>query len=307
MSVVNTEKKAVFRQMCNCALLSGSHFADKCAQEAKRKEWAQRASAKKQKQLERDEKNAARQQEWQARQEKREQDPEWQRRHAAYLRYQAKRDAEAKAQADREAAEAKAAAQWEADQRLKAQRKAHQQMLAKLEADRQKAQQDAADEQKAQQEAADEQKAKLGKGKGNGPPKAADEQSAQADLDDWAAPQPGPFLKSWTDEPSDDASTVASETSHVPKVQPVAAAVHRGPVVRYFYKEEARRLQKVKAALAELYWLQKQVDAGKKCELDRSQFAKIHGKHAQKRLKELEESDVLKMERAGYQLRDKYY
>lgn len=224
----------------------------------------------------------ARQEEWRARQEQREQDPEWQRRHDAYLRRQAKRDAEAKAEADRKAAEAKA----QADQRLKAKREAHQQLLAKLEADRQKAQQEA----KAP---------------------AADEQKAQADLDDWTAPKAGPHLKSWTEEDSDDASTVATETNQVLERRerhraPEKREHHRGPFL-YFNNDEAQRLQKVKAALAELDWLQKQVDAGKKCELDRSQFAKIHGKHAEKRLKELKESEVLKMERAGYKLREKYY
>jgi len=182
----------------------------------------------------------------------------------------------------------------DAFQRLEAQRQAHLRLLAKAEADRQKAKaQVEAEKQKVEKEEV-KQKANL------------DDWSVPQPGDDWSVPQPGKTLVSWTDESpkkssGDDASTVASETSSswLPPKQKTVYGL-------YFHKAEAEKLKKVKAALRELDWLQKQVDAGKKMELDPAQYAKIHGKHAEKRRKQLEESDVLRMERAGYQVRDRY-
>jgi hypothetical protein len=275
MSVANmkaAEKKPAFRPMCSCSLLPGSHFADKCKVVADRQARAQRHFEWQQRKLEREERQAANEQKRKARQEEREQDP----KHAAYLERQAKRDA----------AQAKRDAEAKAEAREARGREAHLRFLAQLRA------QKIADEQKVHQEVADEPKLQQG-----------------ADVNDWSAPKLGDsFLKNLPEESSkkekqvaDDASTVASETTYVPE-----SRQHRGPFL-YFTKAEAQRLEKVKSALNELNYLQKQVDAGKKYELDRSQFAKIHGKHAEKRRKELEESDVIRMERAGYQLRDKYW
>lgn len=276
---------SIFKQNCNCALIAGSHFANQCAPKRREAEKAKREEEK----AKREEEKAKREAQRQA---ARESDPDWQRRHKLYLQHKAREEAEAKAKSDQQAAEVREQARRDAEQRLEAQRRAHLRLQAKLEADR-KAKLEADAKKAIEEEARAEVLAK-------------EEPKREANLDDWSVPQPGDTLVSWAEErhpkkaSGDDASTVASETSWLP--QPAA----KGLWGLYFTKAEAERLKKVKAALSELHWLQKQVDAGKKMELDRSQFAKIHGKHAEKRRKDLENSDVLRMERAGYQVRERF-
>lgn len=97
-------------------------------------------------------------------------------------------------------------------------------------------------------------------------------------------------LKQAKEDHGDDASTVVSESARLPPRPRLA-----------FTAAESRMLTKVKCELQEIYEIQKQIDAGRKMELQLWQWRKVDGKHAQNRRKELEQSAVLQMEKTGYQ------